>query len=162
MDEEIGVLPFPGVAMDHASAMQRFRVYLAAQGLKSTAQREAIAQVFFASEGHLSLNDLLERAKGERESVGYATVYRTMKLLAASGLASQHDFGGGETRFEPAVEGEHHDHLLCTACGTIVEFEDPEIERLQASVARAHGFVVTSHRHEIFGLCATCAAKAPG
>ena len=80
-------------------------MYLAAQGLKSTAQREVIARVFFASEGHLSLNQLLERAKGERDSVGYATVYRTMKLLAESGLASQHDFGGGETRFEPAVEG---------------------------------------------------------
>ncbi len=148
--------------MDQGGAMQRFRAFLIAQGLKSTAQREAIARVFFASEGHLSLNQLLERAKAERDSVGYATVYRTMKLLAESGLASQHDFGGGETRFEPAVEGEHHDHLLCTRCGLIVEFEDPEIERLQASVARAHGFLVTSHRHEIYGLCAGCAAPPPG
>jgi Fur family transcriptional regulator, ferric uptake regulator len=148
--------------LDHAGAMEKFRVYLGEQGLKSTAQREAIAQVFFTSEGHLSLNDLLERAKRVHESVGYATVYRTMKLLAESGLASVHDFSGGETRYEPHVEGEHHDHLLCTRCGTIVEFEDPEIERLQSAVARSHGFVVTSHRHEIYGLCAACARAARG
>lgn len=142
--------------------MQKFRVYLTAQGLKSTAQREAIARVFFESEGHLSLNQLLERAKGERESVGYATVYRTMKLLAESGLATQHDFGGGETRFEPAVEGEHHDHLLCTRCGLIIEFEDPEIERRQSAVASSRGFRVTSHRHEIFGICADCVRATGG
>ena len=144
--------------MDHVAAMKKFRVYLMAQGLKSTAQREAIARVFFASEGHLSLNQLLARAKVERSSVGYATVYRTRKLLAESGLASQHDFGGGETRFEPAVEGEHHDHLLCTRCGLIIEFEDEEIERRQHAVTESRGFVVTSHRHEIYGLCVDCVA----
>ena len=144
--------------MDHGEHMDRFRDYLTAQGLKFTSQREAIARVFFASGGHLSLNQLLERAKQEHDSVGYATVYRTMKLLAESGLASEHDFGGGEARYEPHTEGEHHDHLVCTRCGAIVEFEDPEIEHRQRTVARSHGFEITSHRHEIFGLCAQCQA----
>jgi len=134
--------------------MERFREFLVARGLKYTRQREAIADVLFNSESHLSLDDLLARARAAQPSVGYATVYRTMKLLAESGLASEHKFGDiGHARYEVAVEGEHHDHLICVTCGRILEYEDPEIERRQEAMAAKRGFRVVSHKHEIYGEC---------
>jgi Fur family ferric uptake transcriptional regulator len=85
-----------------------------------------------------------------------ATVYRTMKLRAESNLAHAQNFGDGQTRYEPAVGREHHDHLICTRCGTIIEFENDRIEQMQDAVARKHGFRVTSHKMELYGLCRTC------
>lgn len=143
--------------MDRIAQMERFRSALVEQGLKITPQRRAIAEVFFASDQHLSLTDLLALARRKQPSIGYATVYRTMKLMAESGLASEHKFvEGQEARYEPRIEGEHHDHLLCVRCHRIIEFEDPSIETRQQAIAAAHGFVLTAHRHEIYGVCADC------
>lgn len=139
--------------MQHEEQLERFRDYLVAQGLKYTRQRRAIAEVFFASGAHLSLTELLDRAREEQSSIGYATVYRTMKLMAESGLAKEHKFGEGHVLYEPAIDGEHHDHLICVRCGKIVEYEDHEIERLQDELASRHGFKVVGHRHEIYGEC---------
>ncbi len=134
--------------------MERFREFLVGRGLKYTRQRQAIADVLFRSESHLSLDELLAQARSAQPSVGYATVYRTMKLLAESGLASEHKFADiGHARYEVAIEGEHHDHLICVTCGRILEYEDPEIERRQEATAAEHGFRVVSHRHEIYGEC---------
>ena len=145
-----------GVAVERA---QRglFRQYLAQQGLKFTSQRRAIAEVFFEASDHSSLTELLDLAKRRQPSIGYATVYRTMKLMAESGLAAAHKFvEGQEACYEPAVAGEHHDHLICTGCRKIIEFEDDEIEKRQETIARLYGFDVTSHRHEIYGVCPDC------
>lgn len=140
-------------ALQHEEQLDRFRDYLVAQGLKFTRQRRAIAEVFFSSNAHLSLPELLDMARAEQASIGYATVYRTMKLLAESGLATEHKFGEGHVLYEPAIDGEHHDHLICVRCGKIVEYEDHEIERLQEELAAKHGFRVVGHRHEIYGDC---------
>lgn len=134
-------------------AVENFRSYLTEQGLKFTKQRRTIARVFFDSGRHLSLNEVHELARAEHGSVGFATVYRTMKLLAESGLAHEHKFAEGQVRYEPA--GDHHDHLICVKCGKIVEYEDHEIERLQEELAARHGFKVVGHRHEIYGDCLT-------
>ena len=155
----------PGVVLsDGALQIAQFRAWLVDRGLKVTKQREAIAEVFFGSGGHLSLEELLELAKVQQPSVGYATVYRTMKILAESGLASEHKFGEGNVRYEPAVAGEHHDHLICITCGKILEYEDERVERLQEEVARQHGLRVVSHRHEIYGECvrASCPDRPSG
>lgn len=133
--------------------IDRFKAYLTVQGLKYTRQRQAIAEVFFDSGAHLSLTDLLELAKSRQPSVGYATVYRTMKLLAECGLATEHKFAENNARYEPTVAGHHHDHLICVDCGRIVEYEDDQIERLQEELARRHGFRVVAHRHEIYARC---------
>ncbi len=134
------------------------RDYIAKNGLKNSRQRDLIVDTFFASDGHLSVDELLERVRSEDPKVGQATVYRTMKLLASCGLAEVRQFGDGHARYERVSDehGEHHDHLICTNCGTIVEFVEPEIERLQDSVAAAHGFVVRTHKMELYGLCRTC------
>lgn len=136
-----------------ADQLERFKSWLTERGLKYTRQREAIVEVFLASGEHLSLEELLELAKARQPSVGYATVYRTMKILAESGLANEHTFGANHVRYEPAIEGEHHDHLLCVTCGKIVEFEDPRVEAFQEEVAAQHRMRVVSHRHEIYAAC---------
>ncbi|MFK7928287.1 MAG: Fur family transcriptional regulator [Myxococcota bacterium] len=134
------------------SFLTDFRTYLTEQGLKFTRQRKAIAEVVFGSDEHLTLNQILDRARGQHASVGYATVYRTMKLLSESGLATEHRFDDGQARYERS-DDDHHDHIICSQCGRIIEFEDHEIERRQNRIAKQLGFKVVSHRHEIYADC---------
>jgi len=139
------------------------RDFITRNGLKNSRQRELIAETFFASDGHLSVDELLERVRVGDPKVGQATVYRTMKLLAKCGLAEVRQFGDGHTRYEHIAVGEHehHDHLICTSCGLIIEFVNPQIETLQDAVAVAHGFIVDHHKMELYGVCADC-QKLPG
>jgi len=139
---------------------QIFRDYLTEQGLKWTSQREIILDVFLRCDSHPSTEDLYLKLRKKHPNIGYATVYRTLKLFAECGIAASRDFGDGQTRYESTTDAEHHDHLICKDCGAIVEFEDPRIEALQEEIARQHGFILLSHRHEIFGRCPLCQEKA--
>ncbi|AJE02924.1 Fur family transcriptional regulator [Geobacter pickeringii] len=135
---------------------QIFHDYIAKQGLKSTRQRDIILEAFLSSERHLSIEELYLKLRAKHPNIGYATVYRTLKLFADSGIAREMQFGDGQTRYEHVGEGEHHDHLVCTGCGTIIEFENETIETLQNEVAAAHGFLIKTHKLELYGLCARC------
>ncbi len=130
--------------------------YMARKGLKSTRQRSLIVDMFLGSSGHLSVEDLWAKVRERDQKVSVATVYRTMKLLHECGLAHARNFGDGQTRYEVAAGKDHHDHLICTRCGEIVEFENDRIEAMQDAVARKHGFKVTSHKMELYGLCRSC------
>ncbi len=130
--------------------------YMAEHGLKSTRQRSLIIDTFFELEGHLSVEELWGKVRQADNKVSVATVYRTMKLLSDCGLAHARNFGDGQTRYEAAIGRHHHDHLICTRCGAIVEFENDRIEAMQDAVARKHGFKVTSHKMELYGLCQAC------
>ncbi|MDZ4185718.1 MAG: transcriptional repressor [Desulfuromonadales bacterium] len=135
-----------------------FREYLGKNGLKVTQQREVILDEFLAAGSHLSTEELYRSIREKYPHIGYATVHRTLKLLAESGLAAPRHFGDGHTRYECSNEEQHHDHLICTICGAIIEFENPGIERLQEQVAAKHGFVIEQHRLEIYGRCSSCLA----
>jgi Fur family ferric uptake transcriptional regulator len=115
--------------------------------------------MFFASAGHLSIEDLLDKVRIEEPRIGYATVYRTLKLLKECGLAFERHFGDGVSRYEVAWEDEHHDHLICVECEKIIEFEDDAIEDLQHKVAAKQGFRLVRHKLELYGICADCQAK---
>lgn len=130
--------------------------YMAQRGLKSTRQRSLIIDTFFETPGHLSVEELWAKVRRNDARVSVATVYRTMKLLSDSGLAHARNFGDGQTRYEAALGREHHDHLICTRCGKIIEFENDRIELLQDVVAKKHGFAVSSHKMELYGLCREC------
>lgn len=138
----------------------RFKDHLRDQHLKSTAQRDTIAEVFFATQRHISVEELYNEVKKRNPRIGYATVYRTMKLLTECGLAVERHFRDGEARYESA-EKHHHDHLICESCGRIVEFSDERIETLQEEIARRCGFRFTGHKMELYGLCPDC-RKAHG
>lgn len=136
---------------------EALRAYLSARGLKSTRQRDLIVDVFFGSEGHLRVDELLEQVRAIDSKVSQATVYRTMRLLKESGLALERRFGDGQARYEPSTEDEeHHDHLICLDCGQIIEFVDDRIESLQDEVAAVHGFAVERHKMELYGRCRDC------
>jgi Fur family ferric uptake transcriptional regulator len=130
--------------------------HLARLGLKHSRQRELVAEVFFTTGGHLAVEELVQQVRRADPRVSQATVYRTMKLLAECGLAVPRQFDGGQTRYEPAAGRPHHDHLICTACGEIVEFANERIEALQERVASRHGFEVKTHKLELYGRCARC------
>jgi Fur family ferric uptake transcriptional regulator len=134
--------------------------FMAQRGLKSTRQRNLIIETFFGTPGHLSVEDLWTKVRELDQKVSVATVYRTMKLLLEARLAHARNFGDGQTRYEAAVGRHHHDHLICTGCGTIVEFENDRIEQMQDAVARKHHFKVTSHKMELYGLCKSCQRTA--
>ncbi|HMC35787.1 MAG TPA: transcriptional repressor [Myxococcales bacterium] len=139
-----------------STARERLASWIASRGLKATRQRDLIVDTFFSQTGHLSVDELVEKAKQRDPSIGAATVYRTMKILTDAGLASARHFEGGQTRYEAALDRHHHDHLICTSCGNIAEFENERIEELQDRVAGEHGFTVTHHKLELYGLCAAC------
>jgi Fur family ferric uptake transcriptional regulator len=132
-----------------------FRKFLRREGLKTTRQRDLIVEEFSKVRGHISVEELLQRVRDREPGIGYATVYRTLKLLVDARLAGARNFGEGFARYEPLGE-DHHDHLICENCGRIVEFHDAELERRQDRVAADLGYRVTHHRHELFGICAVC------
>jgi Fur family ferric uptake transcriptional regulator len=137
--------------------------YMTERGLRSTAQRRLVTDIFFRSGGHMSIEDLLAKVREQDPRVGYATVYRTLRLLAECHLANVRHFGDGVARYELADEGEHHhDHLICLECNRIVEFEDEAIEVLQDRVAERYGFHLRSHKHELYGVCPECQSKGKG
>ncbi len=146
-------------------ASEQLTTFLSGKGLRATSQRDAILRAFVDAGRHLSAEDVYARVKKSFPGIGYATVYRTLKLLAGAGIAEERRFADGRTRYEYRAARNHHDHLICTECGTIIEFENERIEALQQDVARKNRFTVTSHKLELYGLCAECRAKqksAPG
>jgi Fur family transcriptional regulator, ferric uptake regulator len=141
------------------SRMELFHSRLREHGLKSTAPRDDIARVFFELGRHISAEELYAEVKKINPHVGYATIYRTLKLLKDCGLVSERHFDEGQARYEVAGE-DHHDHFICESCGKIIEFEEEGLERLQQSVARKIGVTLHRHKLELYGLCADCRAKA--
>lgn len=137
-------------------SVERFREHLKAAHLPVTSQRMRIAELLFNTHRHISADEILERLQGEGDTVGKATVYRTLGLLVEAGLVREHDFGDGFRRYEPTPLRPRHEHLVCTRCGKVIEFEAPEISSLEAEVAARHRFRPEHHKVEIYGLCEEC------
>lgn len=134
-----------------------FSRYLREQGLPITAQREAIAQAVFSSDGHLSVEEIEGLLRGGSERIGKATIYRTLDLLVKSKLVEEHDFGEGFKRYEHRLSRQPvHEHLICLECGSVTEFRSEEVERVESRVLAEFGFAPARHRLEIYGLCKEC------
>jgi Fur family ferric uptake transcriptional regulator len=130
-----------------------------AKGLRMTDQRRVIARVLSVSKDHPDVEELHRRAAAIDPDISIATVYRTVRLLTEHGILESHDFGDGRTRFEEVTE-QHHDHLIDTRTGKVIEFVDPEIERLQEEIARRLGYRLVDHRLELYGV--PLAEEKPG
>lgn len=133
-----------------------FYDFLGKKGLRNTPQRELILDTFLMNEGHITAEQLYDIVKQSDKSIGQATVYRILKLLAEAGLASEVDFGDGVKRYEHSYNHPHHDHLICRKCGKTVEVVDPQIEELQERVAEKYGFKLIDHTLYLYGLCEDC------
>ena len=136
-----------------------FAAYLVKNRLKRSEQREVILDTFLRSDRHLSVDDLLQMVQKRRPDIGRTTVYRTLKLLQSAGLAQELALDG-QRKFEREYKREHHDHFICKSCGAIFEFSSPEIERLQDEIAADIEFTIEGHRHQIYGSCRSCTARA--
>src|SRR6202047_2670094 len=137
--------------VDTDRQMELFHSRLKDRGLKSTGQRDDIARVFFGIGRHVSAEELYAEVKKINPHVGYATIYRTLKLLKECSLVSERHFDEGQARYEVAGE-DHHDHFICESCGKIIEFEEEGLERLQESVAKRIGVTLRRHKLELYGL----------
>lgn len=133
-----------------------FLKHIQKQGLKRTAQRDLILEVFLRTEAHLSSEDLYRLVQKEDPSIGHTTVYRTLKLLTEAGLAREVRFGDGRAHYEHNYKHQHHDHMICSECGKVIEFFSAELEAIQDATAAKHKFQITQHLLRIIGICADC------
>jgi Fur family ferric uptake transcriptional regulator len=136
--------------------LERIDAEIAAIGGKRSKSRTQVMEAFFRAGTHVTVEELTNAVRKRNRSVGYATVYRTVKLLARLEYVKELDFGDGLKRYESNLVA-HHDHLVCQKCGMVFEFKDPKIETLQEQVAKKHGFRATMHRLDIYGYCRECA-----
>lgn len=133
-----------------------FLEHIQAQGLRRTGQRDLILDIFLSTEEHLTSEDLYGLVHKKDPNVGLTTVYRTLKLLTEAGLAREVRFGDNRTYYEHHYNHEHHDHMICTDCGKVIEFFSPAIEDLQDQMASNFDFRPTHHSLRLWGVCSEC------
>jgi len=141
---------------NHQQEKRQFKRLFEREGIDQVQDRMAVLSVFLGEERHVSFKDLMNLL----EKAGYHFepdfVKKTLSLLCRYGFASKKKFQGQPTLYEHRHLGLHHDHLICTKCQKILEFENQQMEQLQVEIAALHGFHVLQHKMEIYGLCADC------
>lgn len=137
--------------------LEKFKALLKTNALKFTKQRELIIKFLYENDGHFTPEEIYMLLKKEHPeiNIGIATVYRTLTLLEDSGIASSISFGAQGKKYELGLK-KHHDHLICSHCGEIIEFFDETIERQQEMIAEQFNFKMTDHTMKIIGLCEKC------
>jgi Fur family ferric uptake transcriptional regulator len=138
-----------------------FYSYLRQNGLKKTYQKDLILETFLNTEGHLSVEDIYALVKKKDKKVGVVTVFRTLKSLAACGIAKEIMLGDGLTRFEHNYHHPPHHHIVCTECNRAIEFVSPELDRIQSEIIEKYHFHPVNHRFQTFGVCEDCRNKRP-
>ncbi len=136
--------------------IDKLEEYISENNLKITKQRRTVLKIFLECKNHVSIEELYNIVLKTEPRIGLATVYRTLALLTKSGLALEMDFGDGQKRYESSHRSVHHDHMVCTECGKILEFNHPLIEKHQDEVAKTMNFKIISHKLDLFGLCQDC------
>jgi len=141
---------------DMREAEDIFHRHLKRVGLKHTEQRDTILRTFLETREHLSIDELHRLVRRKDPAIGITTVYRTLKLLAECGLASEVAFHDGIARYEHQFNRRSHHHMVCLECGSSVEFFSPEVDRLEQEVGRKHHYVTRRHTFQIYGVCEEC------
>jgi len=143
----------------HRVAEEIFYAHLKRVGLKRTAQRDTILRTFLETRDHLSTEELHHLVQGRDPHIGFTTVYRTLKLFADCGLASAVAFQDGVARYEHQLNRRNHHHMVCTECGSSVEFFSPEVEKVEQEIGLKHRYLTTRHTFQIYGICEECSKK---
>jgi len=146
--------------IEYALLLEKFQTLLKENTLKFTKQRELVLKFLYDHDGHFTPEDIYTHLKQENPgiNIGIATVYRTLSLLETSNIASSISFGVQGKKYELGLK-KHHDHLICTICGEIIEFFDKIIEEKQEEIAKKFNFQMTGHTMKIVGLCENCQAN---
>lgn len=140
----------------HSKELGEFYRLFKDEGIERIEDRLKVLTAFLSSEEHMSASRLAAILKEAGTPYDTEFVRETLRLLCRYGFAERHHFDGGKSLYEHRHLGHHHDHLICTRCGGITEFYDEDMERLQAGIAKKHGFRVLQHRMELYGLCEKC------
>lgn len=136
--------------------LKNFKKNVSKIGLKNSIQKDYILKILYFSTEHLTAEEISNKIKTDyKVSIGIATVYRAMKFFHDMKLVNQLDIGDGIVRYELNLSN-HHDHLICTSCGKIIEFEDDLIELNQIKIAEKNNFILREHVMTIYGLCEDC------
>ncbi len=146
--------------VEYAKFLNDFKQLLKDNSLKFTIQREVILEMLYNSDEHLTPEGLhhLIQEKHPDLNTGIATVYRTLSLLEDSEMVTSLSFGAQGKKYELGAK-DHHDHIICTKCGSISEFVDEEIESRQKKIAEELGFIMQEHSMQIYGICKACQTK---
>ena len=121
-------------------------------GLKVTHPRVRILELFQSDpETHYSAEEVHNYLIKNNESIGLATIYRVLTQLETAGLLQKNNFDDSTSTYE--IKKQHHDHLICTECGKIIEFIDEDLEVMQEKISKKHNFKLTSHVMTLFGKC---------
>ena len=150
---------------ENLSPSERFRKFLQDGQYRITPERFEVLDAVLAWDDHFDADNLFIYLKSKGSKVSRATVYKTLNLLHECGLVSRYRFSLGHAQYEKTTGRPSHDHMVCTKCGKIIEFENSEVERVQAQSAAQYGFTPQYHSLQIFGVCAECTASgntAPG
>ena len=142
--------------MANQELLRGFRDILRRGGLKYTPQRVDVLKEVLKDQGHRECEDIYLALKQSGNHVSRATVYRTMNILVKNGYARKMEIGDGRARYESKIGIPHHDHLVCTSCGKIIEFVNQDIEDLQNKIAKRYHFKLQRHVHQLFGICKKC------
>jgi Fur family transcriptional regulator, ferric uptake regulator len=139
--------------------ISRFQSFLQTQGLKLTSERTALVREIFATHYHFEADELLFKMKEKNVKISRATVYRTLELLVKSGMVRRVHLGEDHYHYEHVTGNSHHDHLICTTCGGVIEFHDPLLEARQHEICEKKKFTPTFHNLQILGVCDSCTRK---
>jgi Fur family ferric uptake transcriptional regulator len=126
-----------------------------------TRQRTAVAEALIALDDFRSAQQLHEYLRAHGDSIGLATVYRTLQALAEAGQVDVLRTADGESLYRRCERREHHHHLVCRSCGATVEIDGPRVESWASQVGAAHGFTDIEHTIELFGTCQACRERRP-
>lgn len=144
---------------DPAREVDRFQKFLQTQGLKLTSERTSLLREIFSIHYHFEADELLFKMKEKSVKISRATVYRTLELLVKSGMVRRLHLGENHYHYEHVRGESHHDHLICTTCGSVIEFHDPALEARQREICERKKFTPTFHNFQILGVCDACNKK---
>jgi len=139
--------------------IDRFAGFLQDQGLKLTGERSALVREIFSTHYHFEADELLFTMKEKSVKISRATVYRTLELLVKSGMVRRVHLGEDHYHYEHVQGTSHHDHLICTTCGAVIEFHDPQLEESALQICERKKFTPTFHNLQILGVCDSCKRK---
>lgn len=132
---------------------EHFKKFLYAKRGKVTNERLALLRTIYQHDGHFSVDELMGLMQGSDLRISRATIYRTLDLLVQCGLVRKLSLENQDTRYESAKDTGHHDHIICVDCNKIIEFFNPELERIQDDILSIHNLKPVKHVHQLYGKC---------
>ncbi len=143
----------------HKQEKEQFKKLFKQDRIGRFNERLAVLDVFLRTEHHVTVQELVDLVHQKGKSLDVGFVKETLDLMCHYGFAKQNRFGNGEPRYEHLHLGQHHDHMICTKCKCIFEFQNDAIEQLQLKIAAENGFHMLQHRMELYGICRQCMAR---